>query len=151
MRVYYEDTDAAGIVYFANYLKFAERARTELLRSTGVDQSALRSERGLFFAVRRAEVDYLKPARLDDMLSVVTELVYMSHVIFDAQQSIRRGTEELARVFTRVVCLTVDGRPARLPKDLRELFLPLLRPAADGTAPAADRAAETPTSTATRG
>jgi acyl-CoA thioesterase FadM len=61
----------------------------------------------------------------------------MSAVIFDARQSIRRGTEELARVFTRVVCLTVDGRPARLPKDLRELFLPLLRPAGDGPAPAA--------------
>ena len=147
MRVYYEDTDAAGIVYFANYLKFAERARTELLRTTGIDQSALRAERGIFFAVRRAEVEYLKPARLDDLLNVVTELVHMSQVIFDARQSIRRGTEELARVFTRVVCLSVEGRPVRVPKDLRELFLPLLRSGEDGVGPPAGPEA----SVATRG
>jgi len=133
IRVYYEDTDAAGIVYFANYLKFAERARTEYLRSLGLDQIDLRNERGIFFAVHRAEVDYLKPARLDDLLEVTAELIFMSHVRFDAEQLVRRGTELVARVFTRVVCLDLAGRPARLPKDLRELFLPLVRPSPDLT------------------
>lgn len=128
IRVYYEDTDAAGIVYFANYLKFAERARTEYLRSLGVDQSDLRRERGIFFAVHRAEIDYLKPARLDDLLQVTAELVFMNFVRFDAEQLVRRGTEVLARLFTRVVCLSNEGRPARLPRDLYQLFLPLVRP-----------------------
>ena len=131
VRVYYEDTDAAGIVYFANYLKYAERARSEYLRTLGIDQIDLRNERGIFFAVHRAEIEYLRPAKLDDLLSVTAELVFMSHVRFDAEQSVRRGTEVLARVFTRVVCLSNDGRPARLPKDLHELFLPLVRPKTD--------------------
>jgi len=141
IRVYYEDTDAAGIVYFANYLKFAERARTEYLRALGLDQIDLRNERGIFFAVHRAEIEYLKPARLDDLLEATAELVFMSHVRFDAEQLVRRGTEVLARVFTRVVCLDLAGRPARLPKDLRELFLPLVRPAED--APEGDQARPT--------
>jgi acyl-CoA thioester hydrolase len=131
MRVYYEDTDAAGIVYFANYLRFAERARTEYLRTLGIDQVDLRRERGIFFAVHRAEIDYLKPARLDDLVDVTAELVFMNHVRFDAEQSVRRGTEVLARMFTRVVCLNLDGRPARLPRDLHALFLPLVRPERD--------------------
>lgn len=127
VRVYYEDTDAAGIVYFANYLKFAERARTEYLRSLGIDQIDLRRERGIFFAVHRVEIDYVKPARLDDLLEATAELVFMNFVRFDAEQLIRRGAEVLARVFTRVVCLSTDGRPARLPRDLHQLFLPLVR------------------------
>jgi len=134
MRVYYEDTDAAGIVYFANYLKFAERARTEYLRTLGIDQVDLRRERGIFFAVHRVEIDYLKPARLDDLVDVTAELVFMNYVRFDAEQWVRRGTEVLARMFTRVVCLNLDGRPARLPKDLHELFLPLVRPGNDALA-----------------
>jgi acyl-CoA thioester hydrolase len=131
MRVYYEDTDAAGIVYFANYLKFAERARTEYLRALGIDQIDLRRERGIFFAVHRVEIDYLKPAKLDDLVDVTAELVFMNHVRFDAEQTVRRGTELLARMFTRVVCLSTEGRPARLPRDLHELFLPLVRPERD--------------------
>ena len=131
LRVYYEDTDAAGIVYYANYLKFAERGRTEFLRLAGIDQSALREQEGIFFAVRRAEIDYLKPARLDDVLEVVTQLTDMSIVKIDAQQTIRRGAEELARVMMRVVCLRTDGRPARMPRTLYQQFLPYVRPATD--------------------
>ena len=131
MRVYYEDTDAAGIVYFANYLKFAERARTEYLRTLGIDQIDLRRERGIFFAVHRAEIEYLKPAKLDDLVDVTAELIFMNYVRFDAEQLVRRGTEVLARMFTRVVCLSLDGRPTRLPRDLHALFLPLVRPERD--------------------
>lgn len=128
IRVYYEDTDAAGIVYYANYLKFAERGRTEFLRLAGIDQSRLRDERGIFFAVRKAEVEYLRPARLDDVLRVETQLTNLSAVRIDALQSIRRAGEELARVLMRVVCLKVDGRPGRMPKDIAERFLPYVRP-----------------------
>lgn len=130
LRVYYEDTDAAGIVYYANYLKFAERGRTEFLRLAGIDQSALRESAGIFFAVRRAEVEYLKPARLDDCLEVVTQLTEMTQVKIDALQSIRRDGEALARVLLRVVCLRTDGRPARMPKDIYQRFLPYVRPLA---------------------
>lgn len=133
IRVYYEDTDAAGIVYYANYLKFAERSRTEFLRQAGIDQSDLRESAGIFFAVRRAEVEYLRSARLDDVLQVSTQLVEMTHVKIDALQSIRRalpggGTEELARVLMRVVCLRTDGRPVRMPGHIRDRFLPYVRP-----------------------
>ncbi len=128
IRVYYEDTDAAGIVYYANYLKFAERGRTEFLRQAGIDQSRLRETAGIFFAVRRAEIDYLRPARLDDVLRVETQLTQMTAVKIDATQSIRRGEEELARVQMRVVCLKLDGRPGRMPKDIAARFLPYVRP-----------------------
>lgn len=128
IRVYYEDTDAAGIVYYANYLKFAERGRTEFLRLAGIDQSRLREERGLFFAVRRAEVEYLRPARLDDVLRIETQLTDMTAVKIDALQTISRAEEELARVRMRVVCLKVDGRPARMPKDIAARFQSYVRP-----------------------
>jgi acyl-CoA thioester hydrolase len=133
IRVYYEDTDAAGIVYYANYLKFAERSRTEFLRRAGIDQSDLRLSAGLFFAVRRAEVEYLRPARLDDVLQVTTQLTELTHVKIDALQSIRRGpagggSQEIARVLMRVVCLRTDGRPARMPGHIRDRFLPYVRP-----------------------
>lgn len=119
-RVYYEDTDAAGIVYYANYLKFAERGRTEFLRFLGVDQIRLRADRGLLFAVRRAEVEYLKPARLDDVLEVRTRLTALGATVIDALQRICRGPEVLAEVVMRVVCLETTGmKPARIPKDLR--------------------------------
>lgn len=130
IRVYYEDTDAAGIVYFANYLKFAERGRTEFLRHAGIDHTVLRQEQGLFLAVHRAEIDYFRPARLDDVLAVHTQLTELTHVKIEALQTIHRGSEEMARVLTRVVCLRTDGRPGRMPKDIRDRFLPYVRPLA---------------------
>ncbi|MDN5569193.1 MAG: YbgC/FadM family acyl-CoA thioesterase, partial [Paracoccus sp. (in: a-proteobacteria)] len=74
LRVYYEDTDLAGIVYYANYLKFIERGRSEWLRTLGIDQLAMQQTTGHVFAVRRVEADYLRPARFDDLLTVVTDL-----------------------------------------------------------------------------
>lgn len=141
IRIYYEDTDAAGIVYFANYLKFAERARTEFLRQAGIDHTFLRREQDVVFAVHRAEVDYRRPARLDDVLTVHTQLTELTYAKVDALQSIRRGSEEIARVMTRVVCLKADGRPARMPKEIRDRFLPYVRPlAAAGAETRADSA-----------
>ncbi len=120
VRVYYEDTDAAGIVYYANYLKFVERARTELLRDSGIDHSRLLAARGLTFAVRDCAIDYIQPARLDDALEVHTRVLELSGAAVRIEQTVRRDAEILVRVAMRIVCLRDDGRPARLPAPLRE-------------------------------
>lgn len=118
VRVYYEDTDAGGIVYHASYLRYAERGRTEFIRALGVDQQQLRQETGLGFAVTRLTIDYLKPGLLDDLLTVVTEVVSAKRVSADFRQIVRRGEEVLARLDVRVACLDRRGRPARLPSAL---------------------------------
>ena len=119
LRVYYEDTDAAGVVYYANYLKYAERARTELLRDLGVEQSELLRGTGLAFAVSRVAVDYLFPARLDDRLEVHSRLREVRGASLRAEQSIRRGGVDLARLEVRVACIKTTGQAARLPAELR--------------------------------
>ena len=120
VRVYYEDTDAAGIVYYANYLKFAERARTEWLRSKGVGQRALSDAEGVAFAVRRVSVEYLKPALLDDALEVHTRIVAVRGASLDGEQEIIRDGEVLARLTLTLACVARSGRPARLPHVVRE-------------------------------
>ncbi|MBF9034644.1 tol-pal system-associated acyl-CoA thioesterase [Rhodobacterales bacterium HKCCE2091] len=118
IRVYYEDTDFAGIVYYANYLKFIERARSELVRAAGIDQAALKAG-GIAFAVRRLEADYLAPARYDDELTVTTGITRLTGARFDLDQSVARGAETLFAAKVQVVCLSDSGRPARLPEDVR--------------------------------
>src|SRR5713101_5932994 len=98
LRVYYEDTDAGGVVYYANYLKFAERARTEMLRHIGFEQEALRRATGRVFAVRRCSADYLAPARLDDELIVETRLTALGGASLEVEQEIRCGARALARL-----------------------------------------------------
>jgi acyl-CoA thioester hydrolase len=119
VRVYYEDTDAAGIVYYANYLKFAERARTEMLRHVGFEQEALRRTTGRVFAVRHCSVDYLAPARLDDELTVETRLTALGGASLEVAQDICCGERTLVRLTLRLACLGPDGRPSRLPPALR--------------------------------
>ncbi|MBT8418339.1 MAG: tol-pal system-associated acyl-CoA thioesterase [Silicimonas sp.] len=119
IRVYYEDTDLAGIVYYANYLKFIERARTEWVRGIGVDQARLRAEAGIVFAVRRVEADYLAPARFDDVLSVETDVRSVSGARIVLGQDVLRGDARLFRSVVTLVALTDGGRPARLPADVR--------------------------------
>lgn len=119
LRVYYEDTDLAGIVYYANYLKFIERARTEWVRSLGVDQGRLRAETGIVFAVRRVVADYLRPARFDDELAVVTRPLALSGARIVLEQAVMRGGERLFEAEVTLVCLTEAGAPARLPADIR--------------------------------
>jgi acyl-CoA thioester hydrolase len=122
LRVYYEDTDAAGIVYHANYLKFAERGRTEMLRSLGFGHRRLGQESGVGFAVRRCLVDYLAPARLEDALVVDTTLADIGAATLQVRQQIRRGGELLADLDILVACIGSDGRPRRLPSALREVL-----------------------------
>ena len=115
VRVYYEDTDAAGIVYYANYLKYAERARTEMLRDLGTENARLMKTEGLAFAVRRCGVDVFKPARRDDLLSVETRLIDIGGASVVADQRVKRDNAELVRMELKLACLSLDGRPARLP------------------------------------
>jgi len=119
IRVYYEDTDSGGIVYHSNYLKFAERARTEWLRDLGVQQRQWREETGLGFAVTRCEIDFRRSARLDDVLDVATRVLEVGGASLVAEQVIRREAEEVARLRLVVACVDGHGRPARLPKNLR--------------------------------
>jgi len=125
VRVYYEDTDAAGLVYYANYLKFAERARTEMLRRLGVEQERLRAETGLGFVVRRCSVDYLLPARLDDDLVVLTRLAGLGAATLDIEQEVHRGDATLARLSLAIAAVGRSGRPQRLPPTLRAALLSL--------------------------
>ena len=117
IRVYYEDTDLAGIVYYANYLKFIERGRSEWLRALGIDQGALKRQ-GLVFAVRRLEADYLSPARFDDLLAVETGLNMLGSARIVMDQRVLRGERVLFAARVTVVCVAENGRPARIPADV---------------------------------
>ena len=118
VRVYYEDTDLAGVVYYANYLRFIERARTEWAREAGIDQTRLRSEDGTVFAVRRIEADYLSPARFDDVLEVGTTLEASSGARIVLLQEIRRGDRMLFAARVTLVAMDGQGRPRRIPARL---------------------------------
>jgi acyl-CoA thioester hydrolase len=122
VRVYYEDTDAGGVVYYANYLKFFERARTEFLRSTGFEQDALMQDRGIVFAVRSVTVDYLKPALFNDELLVSCELTVRRRASMLFEQDISRIDGDralLCRARVRIACVDVHRlRPAPLPDEL---------------------------------
>ncbi len=120
VRVYYEDTDLAGIVYYANYLKFIERGRSEWLRDLGIDQAAMKENSGHVFAVRRIEADYLRPARFDDLLSVETALVQATAARIVLDQTVRRDDAALFAARVTLACLDGSGRPVRLPKGLAE-------------------------------
>jgi acyl-CoA thioester hydrolase len=118
MRVYYEDTDAAGIVYHAAYLEFAERARTEMLRCLDLDHASLRDRFGVAFTVRRLAIDYRVPARLDDLLEIETRLVRLGGASVDLAQRVLRDAQLLAALDLRLALLDAGLRAARLPRRL---------------------------------
>ena len=120
LRVYYEDTDSAGMVYYANYLKFAERARTEMLRLAGFDHGAIAARYGLAFVVRDCAVSYKSPARLDDLLEVRSRFRDVGGASLTAEQVICRETKELACLDVRLACMSDGGRPSRIPETLRD-------------------------------
>jgi acyl-CoA thioester hydrolase len=119
LRVYYEDTDGAGIVYYANYLKFAERGRTEMMRTLGFAHSRIHAETGIVFTVRRLGADYRAPARLDDALSVATRIVKIGAATLTLDQEIRRDGRVLVALDVLVACVGRDGRPRRVPPEMR--------------------------------
>jgi len=118
IRVYYEDTDMAGIVYYANYLRYIERARSDWVREMGIDQLAMKAE-GVVFAVRRVEADYLAPARLDDVLTVETRIVAVTGARLVMEQRVLRGPDMIFSAQVTIACLSRSGRPAKLPLGLR--------------------------------
>ncbi|WP_407919435.1 tol-pal system-associated acyl-CoA thioesterase [Chitinasiproducens palmae] len=123
VRVYYEDTDAGGVVFYANYLKFFERARTEWLRAAGIEQQRLVDERGIGFVVRRTEVEYLSPARLDDVLRIETRVAETRRCQVVFEQTAWRGEQRLARGSIQVVCIDMSAfRPMALPAEVAALF-----------------------------
>ena len=123
VRVYYEDTDTGGVVYYANYLKFFERARTEWLRSFGLNQDKLAQQEGLIFVVRRATLEFVRPARLDDLLEVTVEPLKIARVYIELAQEARRGEQVMARAEVRVACLDQRSfKPVAMPQYLRSVL-----------------------------
>lgn len=120
VRVYYEDTDMAGIVYYANYLRYIERARSDWVRQIGIDQLAMKAD-GVVFAVRRIEADYHMPAHFDDRLEVHTRVAQLTAARMVMEQKVCRDREILFAAVVTVVCIGSGGRPARLPAKLRSL------------------------------
>jgi acyl-CoA thioester hydrolase len=119
VRVYYEDTDAGGVVYYANYLKFIERARTEWLRAEGYEQTDLAQQHGIVFVVRSAAIDYLKPARFNDTLHVTVELIKVGAGHIDLLQRVMREDELIAKASVKVACVGMRTlRPVRIPQSL---------------------------------
>lgn len=119
-RVYYEDTDSGGVVYYANYLKFAERARTENLREKGINQSELAKDEGILFVVRHVSMDLLKPARLDDILDIATNVENISGASINMHQEISCNGQVLAKIKVQIVCVSTALKPVRLPEQLKE-------------------------------
>lgn len=119
IRVYYEDTDMAGIVYYANYLKFIERGRTEFVRELGVDQRLLKENEGIVFAVRHVDADYLSSAKFDDLLSVETAIETITGVRLVFRQDVRRDGDLLFTALVTIVAINEVGSPARLPANIR--------------------------------
>jgi acyl-CoA thioester hydrolase len=118
VRVFYEDTDMAGIVYYANYLRYIERARSDWVRQIGIDQLAMKDE-GVVFAVRRVEADYIAPARFDDRLNVETTMIQLTPARMVMRQKLLRGADIIFRADVTIVCIGPAGKPARLPAKLR--------------------------------
>lgn len=122
LRVYYEDTDLAGIVYYANYLKFIERARSEWVRALGVDQTALKDQGGIVFAVKRVEAEYISPAKFDDELVVQTTPIRVTGARIVLQQDVSRASDMLFSSVITLVALQENGQPARIPANIRHIL-----------------------------
>lgn len=120
VRVYYEDTDAGGVVFYANYLKFYERARTEMLRDMGFEQDELIEQESVIFVVRSVQVDYLKPAKFNDLISVSANLSLVKSASLTFEQIITRGDDILSKATIRIACLDAKSmRPKHIPDKLK--------------------------------
>lgn len=121
IRVYYEDTDAGGVVYYANYLKFFERARTEMLRALGYEQSQLRNKEGIIFVIRSVQINYLRPAVFDDLLHVSAIVSHVKKVSLVFEQTISRDNTLLCTGIIEVACVQAENfRPCAIPNYLAE-------------------------------
>jgi acyl-CoA thioester hydrolase len=121
-RVYYEDTDAGGIIYHANYFKFAERGRTEFLRALGYDHHQVRIDHNLMLVVRHAEIDYRASGKLDDLLDIATEVSDLGNTSMTMKQTVRCGDRILAEMKIVIVAVSAIGKAVRIPPQLRQIF-----------------------------
>ena len=120
--IYWKDTDAAGVVWYANYHRFLERCRSDLVRGAGIDQGTLLDSEGVMFPVRRCEIEYQQPARLDDRIEVRTRIQMFGGASMDKGQDTHWGDEHVARAKARLACVGRSGRPRRLPAHVRAAF-----------------------------
>lgn len=124
IRVYYEDTDAGGVVYHANYLNFFERTRTEMLRDLGFEQNELRAQAGIIFAVKNMQIDYLRPAKFNDLLHVSAVISQLKRASFTFEQTIKCGDITLCTCSCRIVCINAEAfQPTAIPDFLFDAFL----------------------------
>jgi tol-pal system-associated acyl-CoA thioesterase len=122
-RIYYEDTDAGGVVYYANYLKFFERARTDFLRALGISQSELSQKENLVFVVRKCEVEYVFPARLDDEIEVSAEIKKISAASISMTQKMTKSGKVLSTLDVDLVCISADNfKPKKIPENIKNIF-----------------------------
>jgi len=121
VKIYYEDTDAGGVVYYGNYLRYMERSRTEFLLERGMEVADYH-ERGYLFAVVHVDINYKKPARLGETIEVDTVVTEMSHVTMTLRQRVFRGDDLLVDAIVKLACITKDGKPQRLPEEFKSLF-----------------------------
>lgn len=123
IRVYYEDTDAGGVVYHSNYMNFAERARTEILRLSGINQSQLLRDESIGFVMRRCIVDFLRPALLDDLLTIESKLHDIGRASISMEQSIKRGDNILVNLEVKLAAVNASFKPVRLPVSVRNAMI----------------------------
>ena len=121
-KVYYEDTDAGGVVYYANYLKFIERARSEIIKSLGFSNTNLREKFNLFFIVKYCNINYKKPAKLEDELIVFTSVVSLSKTSLVMKQDVKRHDDLVAEAEVCLVAVNMKGKPTKIPEELKKLF-----------------------------
>ena len=121
-KIYYEDTDSGGVVYYANYLKFIERARSEIIKSLGFSNTNLREKFNLFFIVKYCNINYKKPAKLEDELIVFTSVVSLSKTSLVMKQDIKRHDDLVAEAEICIVAVDMKGKPTKIPEELKKLF-----------------------------
>ena len=122
IRVYYEDTDAGGIVYYANYLRFAERARSEMFRCLGIESVQMFKDWGILFSVKKCFIDFIKPARLDDLLLVKTQLTKIGGASVSVIQKVTMDRSDIVCMDLKLACMSLEGKPARMPVSIRKLL-----------------------------
>ena len=121
IKIYYEDTDAGGVVYYANYLRFMERGRTELLSDKGIDVAEYH-DKGYFFPVVHVDINYRRPAKLGEIIEVVTQVVEITNTTITFKQEIFRDDAVLVEATVKLACINRDGKPQRIPSELASLF-----------------------------
>ena len=122
VKVYYEDTDAEGVVYYANYLKFLERARTESIYSLGLTNTKLLNDYGIYIVVRSCNINYLKPAKFEDKLTIVSTIESITRTSFVMKQIIKRANELISDAEVRLITVNQQGRPSKIPDILESKF-----------------------------